>query len=418
MIRKWFRRKPLNVLEGGTGANTFEKACENLGAVKKTGDIITGNLEFYGESGDNSFIHPVVNAKAGDNGIDVVVGGSNNESSLVVGCGDWANGDQAPSGAGDLNLTAHNSIRLFQKRVRNLFNADGTIQKDENGENKTENYLAERWRFSTNGYLQHINAYDQQNYHPFQCMRTYVDNNKNPQEASAGSLRLNSSIGQQGNYIQGDGNTLFGIQSNDAKNNNSNYLFLGAKGETVKENGVDKLVTRKIVSFRPGLDSTGNASIGKDTAEAWRAALIDDKGYGISGNDSNTAKAWRSWILPWTSLGSVATATSSTLATEKVGTYTIPAKAQEILIYGRSSSKPYRYGSTLILPKLIFESIASYKEGGRIFMLGGGWNSGFGGDAAKIKLAYDKDKRILDLYVQGVSVGGSWVGNSWIFYYR
>ena len=47
MIRKWFRRKPLNVLEGGTGANTFEQACENLGAVKNTGDIIKGDLKFY-----------------------------------------------------------------------------------------------------------------------------------------------------------------------------------------------------------------------------------------------------------------------------------------------------------------------------------------------------------------------------------
>ena len=47
MIRKWFRKKPLNVLEGGTGANTFEQACENLGAVKNTGDIIKGDLKIY-----------------------------------------------------------------------------------------------------------------------------------------------------------------------------------------------------------------------------------------------------------------------------------------------------------------------------------------------------------------------------------
>ena len=47
MIRKWFRRKPLNVSEGGTGANTFEQACENLGAIKNTGDIIKGDLKFY-----------------------------------------------------------------------------------------------------------------------------------------------------------------------------------------------------------------------------------------------------------------------------------------------------------------------------------------------------------------------------------
>ena len=47
MIRKWFRKKPLNVLEGGTGANTFEQACENLGAIKNTGDIIKGDLKFY-----------------------------------------------------------------------------------------------------------------------------------------------------------------------------------------------------------------------------------------------------------------------------------------------------------------------------------------------------------------------------------
>ena len=404
MIRKWFRRKPLNVLEGGTGANTFEKACENLGAVKKTGDIITGNLEFYGENGNNSFIHPVVNAKASENGIDVIVGGSSNASSLTIGSGEWANGPDAPSGAGDLNLTANDSIRLFQKRT-----------KPNNG----GEYLAERWRFNTSGYLQHVNAYDQQNYHPFQCMRTYTDDNNNPQETAAGSLRVNSSIGQLGSYVQGADNTLFGIQSNDANNSNSNYLFLGAKGETV--NG--KLETRKVVSFRPGLDNTGNASIGKAAAEAWRAALIDDKGYGVSGDDAATAAAWATWIgaAPWTALANkdgktISSASSSTGVDDRVAQYIIPTEAQEILIYGRESASPYRYGSTLVLPKNVITSLTSAK--GRYFMLGGGWNSYFGGDAAKIRLKYTTDTKTLDLYVQGVSVGGNWVDNSWVFYYR
>lgn len=38
----------ISVEQGGTGAETAEVACENLGAVKKTGDIMTGNLEFQG----------------------------------------------------------------------------------------------------------------------------------------------------------------------------------------------------------------------------------------------------------------------------------------------------------------------------------------------------------------------------------
>ena len=38
----------VQIEQGGTGAETAEVACENLGAVKKTGDVMTGNLEFQG----------------------------------------------------------------------------------------------------------------------------------------------------------------------------------------------------------------------------------------------------------------------------------------------------------------------------------------------------------------------------------
>jgi hypothetical protein len=38
----------VSIEQGGTGAETAEEACENLGVVKKTGDVMTGNLEFQG----------------------------------------------------------------------------------------------------------------------------------------------------------------------------------------------------------------------------------------------------------------------------------------------------------------------------------------------------------------------------------
>ena len=36
--------KPLDVAQGGTGANTANGACSAIGAVKKSGDTMTGNL--------------------------------------------------------------------------------------------------------------------------------------------------------------------------------------------------------------------------------------------------------------------------------------------------------------------------------------------------------------------------------------
>lgn len=404
MIRKWFRRKPLNVLEGGTGANTSEKACENLGAVKKTGDIISGNLEFYGgeDSEGNSVIHPIVNAKVNENGINAVVGGSNNDSSLVLGCGDFAN-NLEPSG-GDLILTAKNFIRFFQVRSGNL---------------------AERWRFSDNGYLQHINPYDAKEYYPFCCKRTYTKDNVQ-KETLAGAIRINSSIGQSSSFIQGSNNTMFGLQSVDAANaNNSNYLFLGASTNS-------KNVSRKVVSFRPGLTGSSiNDSTGKADAEAWRAALVSDKGYGLSGNDSSTVKKWATWLhLSWTALANHIKSTSAPLVTsvkananptKDIAQFRIPEDAREILLYCRADKPAYNYGSTLVISRDILTSLGA---DGRTFMLGGGWNNEFGGDAAKIKLRYitgtdhNKDFKLLCLRVIGVSVKGSWIGNNWICYWR
>lgn len=275
MIRKWFRRKPLNVLEGGTGANVPEKACENLGAVKKTGDIITGNLEFYGENeAGESFIHPVVNAKAGNEGIDVVIGGSDNKSSLVVGCGKWANKAaeiETNLEDGNLSLTANDSIRLFQKRSR----ADGS------------EYLAERWRFNASGYLTHRNAYDQQNYYPFQFVRTFEED-ENQTDRFIGGLKLNSSLDPNlEDYIQGH-DTMIGIESRSAIKDaptHTNTLLLGVSDKN-----------KKIVSFRNGIPNTINRDSGKNSAEAWRNALISDEGYGVSGKDADSIKAWKKWL--------------------------------------------------------------------------------------------------------------------------
>ena len=36
--------KPLEVSQGGTGAGNAASACANIGAVKKSGDTMTGNL--------------------------------------------------------------------------------------------------------------------------------------------------------------------------------------------------------------------------------------------------------------------------------------------------------------------------------------------------------------------------------------
>lgn len=414
MIRKWFRRKPLNVSEGGTGANISDKACENLGAVKKTGDIISGNLEFYGEKDGKSFVYPVVNAKVGENGIDAVIGGSEKDSSLTIGSGEWAN--NLVSEKGDLNLVANNTIRLFQKRTKQV------------NENEIEEYLAERWRFNTNGYLQHINAYDSREYYPFSCRRTYIDTEEKVQkDALAGGLRITSSFnpGSGQTFIQGTNNTLFGMQGADAKNtNNSNYLFLGALTNS-------KNASQKVVSFRPGLTgSSTNDSVGKADAEAWRAALISDKGYGLSGNDSNTIKLWRKWLsietpeIPsWKILKntingkslSTTFVTSVTGSNIRVAEYLIGDSVKEILFYCRSGSSPYNYGSTLLLTRPIILSLSTAK----VFTLGGGWNDSFTGDAARIKLSYDDtNTKKLSLYVHGVSVNNEWIDNSWTCYWR
>lgn len=416
MIRKWFRRKPLNVSEGGTGANISDKACENLGAVKKTGDIISGNLEFYGEKDGKSFVYPVVNAKVSENGIDAIIGGSEKDSSLTIGSGEWAN--NLVSEKGDLNLVANNSIRLFQKRTKQI------------NENESEEYLAERWRFNTNGYLQHINAYDLREYYPFSCRRTYIDTEEKVQkDALAGGLRITSSFnpGSGQTFVQGKDNTLFGIQGADANNtNNSNYLFLGALTNS-------KNASQKVVSFRPGLTgSSTNDSIGKADAEAWRAALISDKGYGLSGNDSNTIASWRKWLsietpeipeIPsWTILkntinGGSSSSTfvpSSTGSNVKVAEYLIGDSVKEILFYCRSSSSPYNYGSTLLLSRPIILSLSTAK----VFTLGGGWNNTFTGDAARIKLSYNTTSKKLLLYVNGVSVNNEWISSSWFCYWK
>ena len=416
MIRKWFRRKPLNVSEGGTGANISDKACENLGAVKKTGDIISGNLEFYGEKDGKSFVYPVVNAKVSENGIDAIIGGSEKDSSLTIGSGEWAN--NLVSEKGDLNLVANNSIRLFQKRTRQI------------NENESEEYLAERWRFNTNGYLQHINAYDLKEYYPFSCRRTYIDTEEKVQkDALAGGLRITSSFNQGSGqtFVQGKDNTLFGMQGADANNtNNSNYLFLGALTNS-------KNASQKVVSFRPGLTgSSTNDSIGKADAEAWRAALISDKGYGLSGNDSNTIASWRKWLsietpeipeIPsWTILkntingGSLSSTSvsSSTGSNVKVAEYLIRDSVKEILFYCRPGSSPYNYGSTLLLPRPIILSLSTAK----VFTLGGGWNNTFTGDAARIKLSYNTTSKKLLLYVNGVSVNNEWISSSWTCYWK
>ena len=413
MIRKWFRRKPLNVSEGGTGANISDKACENLGAVKKTGDIISGNLEFYGEKDGKSFVYPVVNAKIGENGIDAIIGGSEKDSSLTIGSGEWAN--NLVSEKGDLNLVANNTIRLFQKRTKQI------------NENESEEYLAERWRFSTNGYLQHINAYDSREYYPFSCRRTYIDTEEKVQkDALAGGLRITSSFnpGSGQTFIQGKDNTLFGMQGVDAKNTkNSNYLFLGASTNS-------KNVSQKVVSFRPGLaGSSINDSVGKADAEAWRAALVSDKGYGLSGNDSNTIKLWRKWLsietpeIPsWKILKntingkslSTTSVPSNKGSNEKVAEYSIGDNVKEILFYCRSESSPYNYGSTLLLTRPIILSLSTAK----VFTLGGGWNSSFPGDAARIKLSYSTTSKKLLLYVHGVSVDNKWINNSWTCYWK
>ena len=88
MIRKWFRKKPLNVLEGGTGANTFEQACENLGAIKNTGDIIKGDLKFY----DNIDLKETMRLKSNGNLVLYKESDSNGLESYAIQFKDEAGG--------------------------------------------------------------------------------------------------------------------------------------------------------------------------------------------------------------------------------------------------------------------------------------------------------------------------------------
>ena len=89
MIRKWFRKKPLNVLEGGTGANTFEQACENLGAVKNTGDIIRGDLQVY----DNTNLKETMRLKSNGNLIFYKEPNGSNSESYAIQFKDEADGE-------------------------------------------------------------------------------------------------------------------------------------------------------------------------------------------------------------------------------------------------------------------------------------------------------------------------------------
>ena len=89
MIRKWFRRKPLNVSEGGTGANTFEQACENLGAIKNTGDIIKGDLKFY----DNIDSKETMRLKSSGNLVLYKESGSDGLESYAIQFKDEAGGE-------------------------------------------------------------------------------------------------------------------------------------------------------------------------------------------------------------------------------------------------------------------------------------------------------------------------------------
>lgn len=107
--------------------------------------------------------------------------------------------------------------------------------------------------------------------------------------------------------------------------------------------------------------------------------------------------------------------------TKDIAQFRIPENAREILLYCRANKPTYNYGSTLVLPRDIFINI---DVDGRTFMLGGGWNNEFGGDAAKIKLRcitgtnHNKGFKLLCLRVIGVSVKGSWIGSNWVCYWR
>ena len=54
--------QPLSVLQGGTGANNGSFACSNIGAVKKAGDTMTGNLSIESYLYPSVYLQPTYNA--------------------------------------------------------------------------------------------------------------------------------------------------------------------------------------------------------------------------------------------------------------------------------------------------------------------------------------------------------------------
>ena len=55
---------PLAVSKGGTGADSAAEACESLGAVKKSGDTMTGNLSITGYLYPSVYLMPTYNGVA------------------------------------------------------------------------------------------------------------------------------------------------------------------------------------------------------------------------------------------------------------------------------------------------------------------------------------------------------------------
>ena len=54
--------EPLGVDQGGTGAETASAACTKLGAVKKNGDTMTGNLAISGYLYPSLYLLPTYNS--------------------------------------------------------------------------------------------------------------------------------------------------------------------------------------------------------------------------------------------------------------------------------------------------------------------------------------------------------------------
>ena len=53
--------EPLEVTQGGTGANNGASACANIGAVQKSGDAMTGNLQISGRLYPSLYLLPTYN---------------------------------------------------------------------------------------------------------------------------------------------------------------------------------------------------------------------------------------------------------------------------------------------------------------------------------------------------------------------